>query len=74
LISVIWNGSWLLGLVVGLSLLGVHLVAGFMGAFLPLLLKHLGFDPAATTTIFITTATDIFGLFFLLGLGALILL
>mgnify|MGYP001415230618 CR=1 FL=1 len=72
--SVLWNGSWLLGLVVGISLLGVHLVAGFAGAFLPLFLKHFGFDPAATTTIFITTATDIFGLFFLLGLGSLILL
>lgn len=74
LISVIWNKSALLGLVVGLSMVGVHIVAGFFGAFVPLLLKHLGKDPASTSTIFITTATDVLGLLFLLGLGQLILL
>lgn len=74
LISIIWNSSALLGLVVGLSMIGVHVVAGFFGAFVPLLLKHLGKDPASTSTIFITTATDVFGLLFLLGLGTLILL
>lgn len=74
IISVIWNHSALLGLVVGLSMIGVHIVAGFFGAFVPLLLKHLGKDPAATSTIFISTATDVFGLFFLLGLGTLILM
>lgn len=74
IISVVWNHSALLGLVVGLSMIGVHLVAGFFGAFVPLLLKHLGKDPAATSTIFITTATDVLGLFILLGLGTLIML
>ena len=74
LISIIWNKSALLGLVVGLSMIGVHVIAGFFGAFVPLLLKHLGKDPASTSTIFITTATDLFGLLFLLGLGTLILI
>ncbi len=74
LISIIWNKSALLGLVVGLSMVGVHVIAGFFGAFVPLLLKHFGKDPASTSTIFITTATDLFGLLFLLGLGTLILI
>lgn len=73
-ISVVWNKSALLGLVVGISMVGAHLIAGFFGAFVPLLLKHLGKDPAATSTIFITTATDVLGLFILLGLGSLIML
>ena len=73
-ISLVWNDSALLGLVVGLAMIGVHIVAGLFGAFVPLLLKHLGKDPAATSSIFITTATDVFGLFFLLGLGSIILL
>lgn len=73
-ISVVWNDSALLGLVVGLSMIGVHIVAGFFGAFVPLFLKHLGKDPASTSTIFITTATDVLGLFILLGLSSLILL
>ncbi len=74
IISIIWNQSALLGLVVGLSMVGVHIVAGFAGAFVPLLLKHFGKDPAAMSTIFITTATDVSGLFILLGLGTLILM
>ncbi|USN87612.1 MAG: magnesium transporter [Candidatus Nomurabacteria bacterium] len=73
-ISVVWNNDPLLGVVVGLSMVGAHLIAGFFGAFVPLLLKHLGKDPAATSTIFISTATDVFGLFILLGLGTMILL
>lgn len=73
-ISVVWNESALLGLVVGMSMIGVHITAGFFGAFVPLLLKHLGKDPAATSTIFITTATDTFGLLILLGLASLILI
>jgi magnesium transporter len=74
IISLVWNHSALLGLVVGLSMIGVHLIAGFFGAFVPLFLKHLGKDPAATSTIFITTATDVFGLFILLSLGSLIMM
>ncbi len=74
IISLIWNKSLMLGFVVGVSMIGVHLVAGFFGAILPLFLKHIGKDPASITNIFITTATDIFGLFFLLGLGTLLLM
>lgn len=74
LVSLVWNGEPLLGLVVGTALIGAHLVAGLAGAFIPLLMKHLGYDPAATSTIFITTATDVCGLFFLLGLATVILL
>ncbi len=74
LISVIWNDSALLGLVVGMAMVLVHLAAGFFGAFVPLFLKHIGKDPASTSTIFISTATDVLGLLSLLGLGTLILL
>lgn len=74
LISIIWNHSAWLGLVVGLSMVGVHIVAGFFGAFVPLFLKHIGRDPASMSSIFISTATDVLGLFILLGLGSWILL
>ncbi len=73
-ISVVWNESALLGLVVGLSMVGVHVVAGIFGAFVPLFLKYIGKDPASMSSIFITTATDVFGLLFLLGLGTLFLM
>lgn len=74
IISILSGGGALLGVVVFLALIGAHVVAGLAGAFVPLLMKHLGKDPAAGATIFITTATDVLGIFFLLGLGALILL
>jgi magnesium transporter len=73
-ISAIWNGEPILGLVVGAALVGSHIVAAVAGSFIPLLMKHLGKDPAATSTIFITTATDVLGLFFLLGLATIIML
>lgn len=72
-ISLAWNGDPMLGAVVGVALVGAHIVAGIAGSFIPLLMKHLGKDPAATSTIFITTATDVLGLFFLLGLASIFL-
>jgi len=74
IISILWNDSAMLGLVVGLTMVFSHIIAGFFGAFVPLFLKHIGKDPASVSTIFITTATDVLGLLFLLGLGTLILL
>lgn len=74
LISAIWHGEPLLGLVVALALIGAHLVAAITGATIPLLMKHWGKDPAATSTIFISTATDVLGLFFLLAFATMILL
>lgn len=74
LVSALWNGEPLLGLVVALALIGAHVIAAIAGSIVPLTMKHLGKDPAATSTIFITTATDVGGLFFLLGLATWILL
>lgn len=74
IISIAWNDSAMLGLVVGMAMVLVHLVAGFFGAFVPLFLKHIGKDPAAMSTMIISTATDVFGLLSLLGLGTIILL
>lgn len=73
-ISVFANGSALLGLVVALAMISVHLVAGFFGAIVPLVMKLIGRDPAATSMIFISTATDVFGILSLLGLGSLLLM
>jgi len=74
LISVVWNHSAVLGLVVGVTMVGAHVIGGFFGAITPILLKHLGKDPASTSTIFITTVTDVGGLLLLLSLGTLLLM
>jgi len=74
LIATFWNQSPLLGLVIGISMVVNLVIAGFFGAFIPLLMKSLGKDPATSATIFITTATDVFGFFTFLGLATLVLL
>ena len=51
-----------IGLVVGTSLIGVVLWGSLMGSMLPLLLKKLGADPAASSTPFVATLVDVTGL------------
>lgn len=48
--------------VVGVSLIGVVLWGSLMGSMLPLLLKKLGADPAASSTPFVATLVDVTGL------------
>lgn len=68
------DGSVFLGLVVMVAMWGNLIVAGFAGAFVPVLLEKLGVDPAVASSVFFTALTDIFGFFFLLGLASWILL
>lgn len=74
LVSVLFHSSALLGVTVALAMIVVHGVAGLFGALVPLVVKRLGKDPAAVSMIFISTATDVFGMLALLGFGALLLL
>jgi magnesium transporter len=59
-----------LGFIVFLAMTGNLLVAGFAGAFIPILLERKGVDPAVASSIFVTTFTDVCGFLFLLGLAA----
>nr|WP_321168358.1 magnesium transporter [Halorubrum sp. JWXQ-INN 858] len=64
----------LLGAVIGVSMVANLVIAGFFGAITPLLLDRIGYDPATSATIFITTATDVLGFFVFLGLAQAVLL
>lgn len=64
----------LLGAVIGISMVANLVIAGFFGAITPLLLDRMGYDPATSATIFITTATDVLGFFVFLGLAQAVLL
>ena len=68
------EGTIYLGLVVMLAMWGNLIVAGFAGAFVPVLLERLGADPAVASSVFFTALTDIFGFFLLLSLASWILL
>ena len=71
--AVMGEGPWM-GLVVFLAMSGNLMVAGFAGAFIPLLLERLGVDPAVASSIFVTAFTDICGFLLLLGLAGWLLL
>lgn len=49
-------------------------LAGLVGAFIPLFLKRMHFDPAQSSSIFLTAFTDIAGYFVFLSLGAYFLM
>jgi magnesium transporter len=74
IIAAIWqhnHGGIALGAVVGLSVVLTQTLACVSGAAIPFLMKRMGFDPAQSATIFITTITDIAGFALLLGLATI---
>jgi len=60
-----------LSLVLFSAMLINHVNAGLSGIVIPLVLEKLGIDPAVTSTVFVTTMTDVIGFFAFLGLAAL---
>ncbi len=63
----------LIAFVVGFSLIGVVLWGTLMGSMLPLLLKRLGADPAASSTPFVATLVDVTGLIIYFSFATLFL-
>jgi magnesium transporter len=69
----LWQGSAGLALVIGLSMLVTMTIASLSGAGIPLLLHALKFDPAQSSSIFMTTVTDVVGFASFLGLALLLM-
>lgn len=70
LIALIFGPDIWMGLIAGVAVVMSLVIGGLFGSVVPLLLKHFGKDPATSATIFISTATDVFGFLFLLGLAS----
>ncbi len=68
----LWRGSFWLGVVLGLAVIGNLLAAGIAGTLVPITLKALKLDPANSGVI-VTTATDVVGFGLFLGLATLFL-
>lgn len=62
-----------IGFAIGIAIIGVVLWGTIMGSMLPLLLKKLGADPAASSTPFIATLVDVTGLLIYFGTALLML-
>jgi len=74
LIAYIWFGDKQLAGVAFIAMIVNHLFAGLAGIAVPLGLKRAGADPAVSSSVFVTTVTDVVGFFAFLGTAVLILL
>lgn len=68
----VWSQSAGLCLVIGVSMVISMIMAGLSGAAIPMLLTAAGLDPAQSSSIFVTTVTDIVGFFSFLGIATLL--
>ncbi|MCA9392033.1 magnesium transporter [candidate division WWE3 bacterium] len=74
LVATLWHGNLMLGLVLAVSMVINLFAAGLFGATIPIVLQKLKIDPAISSSIFLTTVTDIVGFFTFLGLATIVLL
>ncbi len=73
-IGVIWFGTPILGVVIGVAMVVNLVVAGLAGIIIPVTLERMDIDPALASGAFVTTVTDVVGFFAFLGLAAVMLL
>jgi len=66
-----WSGSTGLTLVIMISMVLSMAIASVSGALVPIMLTVSGQDPAQSSSIFLTTVTDIAGFFSFLGIATL---
>ncbi|WP_424942262.1 magnesium transporter [Aliiroseovarius crassostreae] len=74
IVGVIWFGTPLLGVVIGVAMVVNLVVAGLAGVMIPVALERLDIDPALASGAFVTTVTDVVGFFAFLGLAAVMLI
>lgn len=65
-----WADSLGIAIVIGISMIFSMVIAGFAGAVIPIGLKAVGQDPATSSSIILTTVTDICGFLSFLGLAS----
>lgn len=68
----IWSQSLGLALIIAISMVISMTIAGSSGAVIPILLTKFGQDPAQSSSIFLTTVTDIAGFFSFLGIATML--
>lgn len=74
MIAQFWFNDAMLGLVIGMAMIINLMVAGLAGVLVPMWLDKMNIDPAVSSSVFVTTITDVVGFFSFLGLAALMLL
>ncbi len=70
LVVQIWFSDNILSLIISISMILTMIVAGLFGILVPVTLKKLNIDPAISSSVFVTTITDVIGFVSFLGVGA----
>ena len=70
IVSAVWFGTPMLGVVIAVAMVINMVVAGLAGTMVPVLLERVGVDPALASGAFVTTVTDVIGFFAFLGLAS----
>ncbi|PAF30357.1 magnesium transporter [Paenibacillus sp. 7516] len=68
-IAYFWQGDWLLGTIIGVSLFFTLVIGTLTGTCIPLLLSRFKVDPAVASGPLITTLNDILSLFIYFGIA-----
>jgi len=71
LVVYIWMSSAGLAAVIGVAMVFSMILAGLSGAVIPIVLQAVGQDPAQSSSIVLTTVTDVVGFLSFLGLATL---
>ena len=71
---VLWYHDWRLGAVIGAAMICNLVAASLAGTLIPIGLQKFGVDPAVSSTVFLTTVTDVIGFLAFLGLATIFLL
>ena len=74
MLAYLWFGDKEIAIIMGLAMIANLLFAGVLGTLIPLTLEKFNIDPAISSSVFLTTATDVIGFFTFLGLSALVIL
>ena len=72
IVALIYHNMYL-GLIIFLAMIGNLIISGFFGLVIPIVLEKLKVDPALSSSIFLTTATDVLGFFLFLSLASIFL-
>lgn len=67
-----WSRSTGLALIIALAMISSMFIAAVAGALVPIVLKKVGQDPALSSSIILTTITDIAGFMSFLGIATLL--
>ena len=66
----LWFKDLNLSIIIGISMILNMIVAGLFGILVPVTLKKFKVDPAISSSVFVTTITDVIGFLSFLGVGA----